>query len=194
VGVYATAAKTPLIFRQIVGRFVRTIPGRPPEPSWLYLPAERTLRVHASEIESELRHALRREEPVEDLEELRERRASEPSPSAEFVPLNAEFAAQMTLFGPPQPAPSPAPVARQASAPDLPAAAFERREQLRQERSRLVAELHRRDGRGHREINAWLNRAVGVGRVDAASIKQLEHSIDVLVRELTRGSRRAAPG
>jgi superfamily II DNA or RNA helicase len=28
VGVYATAAKTPLIFRQIVGRFVRTIPGR----------------------------------------------------------------------------------------------------------------------------------------------------------------------
>ena len=38
VGVYATAAKTPLIFRQIVGRFVRTIPGRPAEPSWLYLP------------------------------------------------------------------------------------------------------------------------------------------------------------
>ena len=31
VGVYATAAKTPLIFRQIVGRFVRTIPGREPE-------------------------------------------------------------------------------------------------------------------------------------------------------------------
>ncbi len=29
VGVYATAAKTPLVFRQIVGRFVRTIPGRP---------------------------------------------------------------------------------------------------------------------------------------------------------------------
>ena len=28
VGVYATAAKTPLIFRQIVGRFVRTMPGR----------------------------------------------------------------------------------------------------------------------------------------------------------------------
>ena len=43
VGVYATAAKTPLIFRQIVGRFVRTLPGRPPEPSWLYLPAEPVL-------------------------------------------------------------------------------------------------------------------------------------------------------
>ncbi|HEV2770046.1 MAG TPA: DEAD/DEAH box helicase family protein, partial [Solirubrobacteraceae bacterium] len=29
VGVYATAARTALIFRQIVGRFVRTLPGRP---------------------------------------------------------------------------------------------------------------------------------------------------------------------
>ena len=44
VGVYATAAKTPLIFRQIVGRFVRTIPGRPADMSWLYLPATRSSR------------------------------------------------------------------------------------------------------------------------------------------------------
>jgi superfamily II DNA or RNA helicase len=195
VGVYATAAKTPLIFRQIVGRFVRTIPGRAPEPSWLYLPAEQTLRVHASEVESELRHALRREEPEEGLDELRERRASEPSPSAEFVPLSAEFAAQMTLFGPPQPAPSSAPVVPPPAAAERPpAAAFERRADLRQERSRLVAELHRRDGRSHREINGWVNRAVGLDRVDAASIQQLERSIDALVKELTRSSRRAAAG
>ncbi|MGA2163859.1 MAG: hypothetical protein ABSH36_05250, partial [Solirubrobacteraceae bacterium] len=77
-------------------------------------------------------------------------------------------------------APEPAPVA-----------AFERREELRQERSRLVAELQRRDGRSHREINVWVNRAVGVERVDAASIKQLERSIHALTRELTRGSRPA---
>src|SRR6202000_1087916 len=38
VGVYATAAKTPLIFRQIVGRFVRTLPRRPVEPRWRYVP------------------------------------------------------------------------------------------------------------------------------------------------------------
>ena len=109
--------------------------------------------------------------------------------------MNAEFAAQMTLFGPPRPAPSPTLVAEPPSAPEPPSqAAFERREQLRKERSRLVAELHRRNGGSHREINAWLNRAVGVGRVEAASIRQLERSIDVLVRELTRGARRAAPG
>ena len=40
VGVYATAAKTPLVFRQIVGRFVRTIPGRRARAQ-LALPARR---------------------------------------------------------------------------------------------------------------------------------------------------------
>ena len=59
VGVYATAAKTPLIFRQIVGRFVRTIPGRAPEPSWLYIPADTILRDHASSVETELRYLVR---------------------------------------------------------------------------------------------------------------------------------------
>jgi len=190
VGVYATAAKTPLIFRQIVGRFVRTLPGRAPEPSWVYLPAEQTLRIHASEVESELRHALRRDEPQEDFQ--RERRASEPSPEAEFVPLNAEFAAQMTLFGAPQRAPSPPPAQAQPTPERPPAAAFERREQLRLERSRLVAELHHSDGRSHREINAWVNRAVGIERVDRASVRQLERSIAALERELARGARRTA--
>jgi superfamily II DNA or RNA helicase len=192
VGVYATAAKTPLIFRQIVGRFVRTLPDRAAEASWLYLPAEQTLRTHASEVETELRHALRREQPETDWEQPPERRASEPSPSAEFVPLSAEFADQMTLFGPPQRAPSPTPSRQPQPEPEAaPIAAFERRAALRQERSRLVAELHRRGGRSHREINAWLNRAVGVERVDTASIQQLERSIAALVQELTRSSRRA---
>ena len=59
VGVYATAAKTPLMFRQIVGRFVRTLAGRPAEHSYLFLPADRLLRAHAAEVETELRHVLR---------------------------------------------------------------------------------------------------------------------------------------
>jgi superfamily II DNA or RNA helicase len=205
VGVYASAAKTALIFRQIVGRFVRTSPNMPAEPSWLYLPAEQTLRRHASEIESELRHALRDVEPGEDLEQPPERRQSEQSPSAEFVPLSAEFAAQMTLFGAPQRAPSSP--AAEAPSPDLESAAntpvlaapqpvvmpvFERRADLRRERTRLVAELHRCDGRSHREINSWVNRVVGLERVEQASIEQLERSIETLVKELTRASRRGA--
>jgi superfamily II DNA or RNA helicase len=188
IGVYATAAKTPLIFRQIVGRFVRTTPGMPPDPSWVYLPADQTLRRHASEVEAELRHVLRSRESDEGLEELPERRESEPSPDAAFEPLSAEFASQMTLFGPPQPAAAPVPppaAGSEAPAPG-PAPLFERRAELRQERSRLVAELHREDGRSHREINAWVNRAVGVERVEGASVKQLQRSIAALTKELKR--------
>ncbi len=193
VGVYATAAKTPMIFRQIVGRFVRTIPGRPPEPSWVYLPAEPVLRAHAAQVESELRHALRQREQDEGLDEPRERRASERSPALEFVPLSAEVAPQMTLFGP---APS-APKAKSAApAPPEPApvAAFERRTQLREERRRLVADLATRSRSSHREINAWINRQVGVTRVESASIEQLDRSVRALVKELTRQSRQAASG
>jgi superfamily II DNA or RNA helicase len=190
VGVYATAAKTPLIFRQIVGRFVRTIPGRPPDPSWVYLPADPILRRHAGEVETELRHVLIRPEQYEGFDEPLQRRASEPSASPEFVPLSAEFAPQMTLFGPaptlpasppkPPPAPQPAPLAT-----------FERRAGLRAERSRLVADLHRRDGRSHREINSWVNQKVGIKQVESASIEHLERSIEALVKELTRRSRPA---
>jgi superfamily II DNA or RNA helicase len=193
VGVYASAAKTPLIFRQIVGRFVRTLPGMAPEPSWVYLPADPTLRVHASEVESELRHTLARGDDEEGWDEPSQRAASEPAASDEFEPLSAEFAAQMTLFGPPQrarQAPAPPPAAREAQ----PVAAFERRSDLRQERSRLVAEVHRRYGRSHREINAWVNRAVGLQRVEQASIEQLERSIEALLGELTGRGRRAASG
>ncbi len=214
VGVYATAAKTPLIFRQIVGRFVRTIRGRPAEPSWVYLPADPLLRRHASVLESELRHALRRPEDEEGLaDERAERRQSEPSQSADFVPLSAEFAPQMTLFGPspaatgsspagfedstmaPTLSGSPAATRRSAAPPPpepAPMAAFERRAHLRAERSRLVADLHRRDGRSHREINSWLNREVGIARVDDATIEQLERSVKRLVKELTRRSSQAS--
>ena len=106
VGVYATAAKTPLIFRQIVGRFVRTLPGRAAEPSWLYLPADPVLRDHAESVEQELRHALRRGDGESDgLDELDrpERTETEPGEGLMFEPLSADVAPQMTLFGPPAP-------------------------------------------------------------------------------------------
>jgi len=184
VGVYASAAKTPLVFRQIVGRFVRTIPGRPPEASWLYLPADPVLRRHAGDVEGELRH-VPRVDAEELLDDPTERRRSEPSEAMDFVPLSADVAPQMTLFGP---APTAAP-ARGQRAPGAvedpaPLAAFERRALLRDKRHRLVADVCRRERRSHREINAWLNQAVGVTRVDDASLEQLERSIKLLLRRL----------
>ncbi|MGH2928193.1 MAG: helicase-related protein, partial [Solirubrobacteraceae bacterium] len=198
VGVYATAAKTPLIFRQIVGRFVRTGPSRDaewPAPSWLYIPADPVLREHAATIEHELRGSLRRREPGDEaaLDERPERRETKREPAPDFVPLSADVAPQLTLFGSPPLAlaptpPAPAPVARgrSHSSEPRPAPAFERRAQLRDERHRLVSELRRRDGDSHQEINAWLNHRLGIASVEQATLAELERSVDLLVRRLTR--------
>jgi superfamily II DNA or RNA helicase len=196
VGVYATAAKTPLIFRQIVGRFVRTIPGRAVEPSWLYLPADPVLRDHAASVETELRHVLKRTEDDGVLDEPRVTRETEPSDAIEFVPLSADVAPQLALFagGPPAPAPvtayaPPPPAARDDDA-GTGLAAFERRQHLRDRRHRLVSDLRRTSGRSQRDINAWLNRATGVTRVGDATLDQLDRSIALLLDELTKASRR----
>ncbi len=216
VGVYATAAKTPLIFRQIVGRFVRTTPDQPPgpvEPSWLYVPADPVLRDHAATIEQEVRRALRAPgEPTEAPElERAARRESERGAEIEFVPLAADVAPQLSLFGAPSPGPRPVGVAPWARAPlgatgargargapvdpessspargreerEIPA--FERRARLRDERHRLVSEVRRRDGTSHREINAWLNRKLGITSVEQATLAELERSVELLVRKLT---------
>jgi superfamily II DNA or RNA helicase len=188
VGVYATAAKTPLIFRQIVGRFVRTIPGRPPEPSWLFLPGDPVLRAHADEVERELRHVLRPVEDAEGLDEGFERRESERGEAEAFVPVAADVAPQLALFGPPRGAPATAPAAAvtaPAAGDEAPMAAFERRALLRDKRHRLVADLRRAQGGSHAEINRWLNRSCGIRRVEDASIDQLERSIDLLLRRLS---------
>jgi superfamily II DNA or RNA helicase len=191
VGVYATAAKTPLVFRQIVGRFVRTIRHRPAEPSWLYIPADPVLRDHAATVQQELRHALRRTEDEHESEfERPDRLQTERGEALGFEPLSADVAPQMTLFGPPAAAAPPlrAPTSRDPD-PDPQAhrvPAFERRARLRNERHRLVAELTRRDGSTHREVNAWINRKLGITSVEQASIDELERSVQLLVRKLTR--------
>jgi len=201
VGVYATAAKTPLIFRQIVGRFVRVIPGRPKEMSWLYLPADPLLRRYAAEVEGELRHVLRRADEGDGLlDEPVARAQTERSETPEFVPLVADVAPQLELFGAPAgSAPSAAvrpavsfPSAVEEKAPPPGAAAmpaYERRALLRDKRHRLVSDLRRRDGRSHAEINAWLNRKAGIKRVTDASLDQLERSIDLLLGELSAKGR-----
>jgi superfamily II DNA or RNA helicase len=193
VGVYATAAKTPLIFRQIVGRFVRTLPGRAPDMSWLYLPGDPVLQAHAADVERELRHVLRPSSEADPfaLDEPDEARETERSEEPAFVPVAADVAPQLALFGAPAgaapapvaPIPSAVPDAEPERAPEP--AAFERRALLRDKRHRLVADLRRRDGRSHAEINRWLNRSTGIRRVEDASIDQLERSIDLLLGRLS---------
>lgn len=57
VGVYASKIRTPLFFRQVVGRFVRTRAGEEFNAR-LFIPAVQVLMDHAREIEDELRHQL----------------------------------------------------------------------------------------------------------------------------------------
>jgi superfamily II DNA or RNA helicase len=204
VGVYATAAKTPLIFRQIVGRFVRTIAGRDPEPSWLYIPADTILRDHAANVETELRYIVRQgsDEDLGELDEV-ERVKSEKGEVLDFEPLSADVAPQMSLFGPafddsvptvtrrtvplpPPPVLLPEPAAAPADS-ELPA--FERRAQLRVKRHRLVADLARDLRSSHKEVNAQVNRTLGIDAVDKATIEQLERSIAWLDNRLY-GSKR----
>src|SRR4051794_2785758 len=191
VGVYATAAKTALIFRQIVGRFVRVIPGRAVEPSWLYLPGDPVLQGHAADVERELLHVLA-PAGVGDglLDEPPDRTETEPSETPDFVPLAADVAPQMALFGggPPAPAVAPAAPPPPPPAPEPEISAFERRKRLREDRRRLVSDLARKQNRTPAEVNAWLNTEVGVSRVQDATIDQLERSTNMLFEAL-----RAAP-
>jgi hypothetical protein len=197
VGVYASAAKTPLIFRQIVGRFVRTLAGRAVDHSYLFLPADRLLRAHAAEVEVELRHVLA--PPAEELpdafDERPERRRTEPTDPGAFVPLDADVAPQLALFGGGPPAAGRAGAGGPAPAvPDEPdeLPAFRRRARLRDKRQGLVRALAGVDGRSYREINTWLNRETGAAGVREASLEQLERSVELLLAELDRRSRRRA--
>ncbi len=118
---------------------------------------------------------------------------TELTPALDFEPVSADVAPQMSLFGggPPAPAaPKPAPAAARWLTPDDLAdpepihdsvPAFERRARLRDERHRLVSEVRRRDGTSHREINAWLNRAIGITSVergDAAPAGEIGRAAD----------------
>jgi hypothetical protein len=46
--------------------------------------------------------------------------------------------------------------------------------------------VRRRDGTSHQEINAWLNRKLGIVSVDQATLEDLERSVDLLVSKLTK--------
>ena len=67
VGVWATNASTELFFRQVVGRFVRVIPGLPEQDAYLYLPADPGLLRHARALSAERAHHLPEPGSVDEL-------------------------------------------------------------------------------------------------------------------------------
>jgi superfamily II DNA or RNA helicase len=215
VGVYATAARTELFFRQVVGRFIRRTPT--PEParqmSYLLLPADMRLKTLAFAIEEERRHALdltpRDTGDPAELDEIEEEQERKPkgegfeSLSSTGATLDEAILSETTmqLFSFEEPKPHAAleafggvqaPISAIPSA--VPAAAgvpenetaYEMRERLRDERAKLVAQLSRKTGESHRDIHARINRKTGVKSVGAATKEQLEKGNTLLQRDISR--------
>jgi superfamily II DNA or RNA helicase len=215
VGVYATAARTELFFRQVVGRFIRRTPT--PEParqmSYLLLPADMRLKALAFAIEEERRHALdltpRDTGDPAELDEIPQEteRAAKgegfESLSSTGATLDEAILSETTMqlfsFDEPKPktsaaleafggvqAPIAVPSAVERMAPPAQETAYEMRERLREERAKLVAQLSRKTGESHREIHARINRRTGVKSVGAATKEQLEKGNTLLQRDVSR--------
>ncbi|HET7443884.1 MAG TPA: DEAD/DEAH box helicase family protein [Solirubrobacterales bacterium] len=203
VGVYATAARTELFFRQVVGRFIRATPRPRRQMSYLLMPADPRLKALAHEIEEERRHALDLSPAAEEdeSEEFDDPGQEDGEPGGGFAALSsgdAELdeaimsATTLQLFPTDDPQPAPKKAATlaksKAASEDEPQreSAYAARERLRGERSRMVGDLARRSGKSHREIQARINRATGVRSVANATIDQLERGNEMLRRELWR--------
>ena len=204
VGVYATTARTELFFRQVVGRFIRTTPQPRRQMSYLLMPADPRLKALAHEIELERRHALDLAPggEEEEGEEFDDPRPDPGEPGGGFAALSSGDAeldeaimseTALQLF----PTEDPEPKAKKAAAPATPKAAskdleperesaYATRERLRGERRSLVANVARRTGQSHREVQARINRATRTRSVTSATIDQLERGNAMLRRELWR--------
>jgi superfamily II DNA or RNA helicase len=199
VGVYATAARTELFFRQVVGRFIRATPKPRRQMSYLLMPADSRLKALAREIELERRHALEllpdaEEGEIEFEPEQREPGRGLAAHSSGDAELDEAIMSETTLqlFATDDPQPATAKAAarakREAASETKPEpereSAYATRERLRAERRRLVTNVARRTGKPHREIQARINQATRAGSVSSASIDQLERGNAILRREL----------
>jgi superfamily II DNA or RNA helicase len=203
VGVYATAARTELFFRQVVGRFIRATPGPRHQMSYLLMPADSRLKALAHEIEVERRHALDLSAAAEEEEgeEFDDPTPERGEPGSGFAALSSGDAeldeaimseTTLQLF----PTDDPEPKAKKVATLARPEVAEDReperesayaaRERLRDERKRLVADVSRRTNKSHREIQGRINRKTRVRSVANATIEQLERGNALLRRELWR--------
>jgi superfamily II DNA or RNA helicase len=202
VGVYATAARTELFFRQVVGRFIRATPGLRRQMSYLLMPADSRLKALAHEIELERRHALDlsptgEEDEGEEFDEPDPERGEEGDGFAALSSGGAELDEAIMSETALQLFPTDDPEPKKATAPARPIAtaeapeparesAYETRERLRAERSRLVGDVARRTNKSHREVQARINRDTRTRSVSSATIEQLERGNALLRRELWR--------
>ena len=211
VGVFATTTTTELFFRQAVGRLVRWTRGLGPQPSHMFIPDDPRLRAHAFAIAEQRRHSLRRDaegRPVEDEDPVEpvappegaddqlslfaaisavavgapaDHAAAGPAPALHLVADAAEEDLFLELApAPPLAVPPPEPGAGE----DEGLRPRERRRRLRDANASLVRHISRITGLSHSQVNAELNRRVGVERIGEATIEQLQRRREQAARWL----------
>jgi superfamily II DNA or RNA helicase len=208
VGVFATTTTTELFFRQAVGRLVRWTRGLGAQPSHMFIPDDPRLRGHALAIAEQRRHSLRRGgDAPHDPGDVEPGEAQEPAATERQLSLFAAISAvavdaegagaddapadavegedddeDLVL----ELAPAPLLAAPPAAGPDdgPPLRPRERRRRLRDANAVLVRSIARITGLSHSQVNAELNRRVGVERVGEATLEQLERRREHAVRWL----------
>ncbi len=199
VGVFATTTTTELFFRQAVGRLVRWTRGLGSQPSHMFIPDDPRLRAHAFAIAEQRRHSLRRDDgqgvDAQELEPREIERSETEDQLSLFaaisaVPLGAPsdhssdgFAAATSVADGVEEdlllelAPAPAlslPPPPPGSGEEESLRPRERRRRLRDANAAIVRHISRITGLSHSQVNAELNRRVGVERIGEATIAQLE--------------------
>ncbi|MBV9322879.1 MAG: DEAD/DEAH box helicase [Chloroflexi bacterium] len=208
VGVYATATTTELFFRQAVGRFVRweSGSGLRNQRAWLYMPDDPRLRTWAALITKQRRHSLARAMSRCSGNSNGERNVAASLADDElaqlslFAPLSAvatetlsvspwhealpedwsvdDRAIELQLGPPPR-----------LAAPTVVADGRTRRQTkdaLRGANAAAARDLARRTGLSHAQVNAELNRQVGLRGIAEATGDQLEKRLEQAERWLAR--------
>lgn len=192
VGLWATNTSTELFFRQVVGRFVRVIPGLPEQDAYLYLPADPQLLSHARSLAEERSHSL---PGSQDDEDYSPRAPKAPAAESDFRALGSTGGQGEVVVGSSVIAPAELTRALEIAerygltlqdplafalalrgvtggsrSSDIPVEAVRRG--LRSFLSRRVRELCARSGLSHKEAYARLKRTAGkpVSRLNEAAL------------------------
>ncbi len=191
VGVFATTTTTELFFRQAVGRLVRWTRGLGTQRAYLFVPDDPRLRLHAAGIAEQRRHLLRRREDGEIADEpdtLDELPAEEAFEQLSlFAAISSVAIGSPLLLAPADVASDEEDVSDDGEGvtlielPVLPGAfdsttgtsVRERRGALRDANANLARDLARLSGMSHAQVNAELNRLVGLRRVSEATVDEL---------------------
>ena len=206
---WATAAKTELLFRQVVGRVVRCQAEDDDHTAWVVLPADRELLEWAEQVAQERTHALGLEQ-----ERLLGELDGEREPGI-FMPVSSEGELGRTIVDGSVISAAELQQAERARAATAGAQAVavetvalllrradprptsepepdgqaphERREQLRRANDKAVRAIGMRHGVDFKEINWRLNQAVGVRTIGAATVEDLERRLRFAKRWLDTG-------